>query len=150
MINQSSQQFRKNPYREFRIWTISPYFASNLVPKMRVVPRSWVTVSPQHVIARNLSALIHPCGCWGEAREPFPTPGAVASTPFYGFQDLPNLSKSPQIADSLESTLCTGRTLVWKVVPGGATTNAFKLYSRTGGHEAQNTQDKSQFEDIAI
>ena len=98
------------------IWVISQCFAPKSVPQMRVVPRSWVTRDHQHGRARDLSALIHPWGCWGEAREPFPTPGGVAPTPFHRSENLKNLSKTLKNADTPEIIRSSGRTLIWKVV----------------------------------
>ena len=37
--------------------------------------------------------LIHPWGCWGKTREPFPTTGATASTHFESPENLTNLTK---------------------------------------------------------
>ena len=51
-------------------------------------------ISPPPVMGRDLWALIHPCGCWGKAGEPFPTPEVLRQTLFYRLQDLENLSKT--------------------------------------------------------
>ena len=98
---------------------------------MRVYDRSWGRISPPHVMGRDLWTRIHPWGCWGEAREPLPTSGAAASPPFHRSENVANLSKTLENADTPETIHSGGRTFVWKVAPGGATTFSKMIYQNS-------------------